>query len=62
MKLKHHYFCSFPYRFDRGCQIIPYREGDKLYAQAEAWAKTNGYKNVYVYTMSHDFVWSFHYE
>ena len=45
--------------FASGCQVITLHDGDKMDAVAKQWAKTNGYKTVYVYDMSHNFVWSY---
>lgn len=45
--------------FADNCQVVSINKGDDLHKTAELWAKTNGYKSVYVYDMEHRFVWNF---
>lgn len=44
-----YYFCNTHMGFASGCQVITLHDGDKMDKVAEVWAKTNGYKTVYVY-------------
>jgi len=56
-----YYFCNTHMAFASGCQVIPIRKGDNIQKVAEQWAKTNGYKTVYVYTMDHDLLWTYNF-
>lgn len=58
---KSYYFCNTHMGFASGCQVITLHDGDKMDKVAEVWAKTNGYKTVYVYDMNHNFVWSYNF-
>jgi hypothetical protein len=56
----YYYFCAYPHTFDKGCQVVSVDKGaGSLRKTAALWKKTNGYKNVYVYDMNHNFVWNF---
>jgi len=57
--MTNYYFCAYPMVFGHSCQVIPIHSGDDLGTMAENWAKANGYKDVWVYTMDYDFVWKF---
>lgn len=57
--MKSYYFCNTHMAFASGRQVVRVRKGEDIKKIAEQWAKTNGYKCVYVYTMDHDFIWSY---
>jgi hypothetical protein len=58
--MRYVYFCAHPYVFGRDCQIVSIDKGeDSLRKTALLWKKTNGYANVYVYNMNHEFIWNF---
>lgn len=59
--MKNYYFCNTHMAFARGCQVITLHPGDKMDKVAGQWAKSNGYKTVYVYDMNHNFVWSYNF-
>lgn len=56
----YYYFCAYLHTFDKGCQLVSVDTcADSLRKTAALWKKTNGYENVYVYDINHNFVWNF---
>ena len=57
----YYYFCAHPHTFSHDCQVctIDGSCADALRKTAEKWKEVNGYKSVYVYDVSHNFVWNF---
>ena len=59
--MERYYFCNTHMAFSHDCQVVTIRKGDNIAKVAEQWAKTNGYKTVYVYTMNHDLLWTYNF-
>ena len=56
MKRKYYYFCAHKDIFGHDCQVVDVKEGDNLQKKAQTWGKINGYKEVWVYSYTYEYV------
>ena len=56
--MKKYYFCDTHMSLAKVCEVVTVNKMDNVRIIAEKWGREHNIKNVYIYNMERDFIWS----